>query len=149
MSIIKSSVFILLFLNSVWGYSQPAIANLDADFITNPKPIILYFHTDWCRYCAIQSEQLKKDTSIRKMLNNNFYFIDFNAESGEQIIFNGKKHKGNKSSTHELVKSFFPKSRQIAYPAWVILDKNYNPVFSYEGLIKPDKLKEIFSLIPK
>lgn len=150
MTIIKSLVFtISLFLNSVWAYSQHAIQSLDADFTTNPKSIILYFHTDWCSYCAIQSLQLKKDTSINKILNNDFYFIDFNAESKEQIIFNGKNYKGGKGSTHEFVKSFFPKNRQIAYPAWVILDKNNNLIFSHEGLIKSEKLKEIFSLIPK
>jgi len=146
---IKSSVFILsLFLNSVLAYSQPAVRSLDAGFITNPKPIVLYFHTDWCSYCAIQSEQIKKDTSISKMLNNSFYFIDFNAESKEQIIFNGKNYKEDKNSTHEFVKSFFPKRKPIAYPAWVILDKNYSLIFSHEGLIKPEKLKKIFALIP-
>jgi thioredoxin-related protein len=123
----------------MWAQGQHAVKSLDEGFNANPKPIVLYFHTDWCSYCAIQSKQLKKDTSISKMLNNDFYFIDFNAESREQIIFNGSNYKGAKNSTHELVQSFFPNSRQIAYPAWVILDKNYKLIFNHQGLLKPDK----------
>ena len=145
----KSISVLFLFFNSMWAYSQPAVKKLDEGFSGHSKPIVLYFHTDWCSYCAIQSAQLKKDTSISQMLNESFYFIDFNAESLGQIIFNDYTFRGTKNSTHEFAKSFFPNSRQIAYPAWVILNKNYQLIFSHQGLIKLDKLKEILSLIPK
>ncbi len=129
-------------------YSQHAVSSLDSGFKAHPKYIVLYFHTDWCSYCAMQSEQIAKDASISKMLNKRFYFVNFNAESKDPVIFNNRTYAGVKNSTHNLVQSFFPKNRKIAYPVWVILDKNYNLIFSHEGLIKPAKLKEIFALIP-
>lgn len=127
------------------AFSQHPINKLDADFLVNPKPIIILFHTDWCNYCSIQSKQIEKDTTLKLLLKESYYFIDFNAELEQDISFNGNIFKARKNSAHDFANSFFKKNKQIAFPAWIILDKNYNQLFNYEGLIKPKELKTILN----
>lgn len=112
---------------------------------TNNKPTVIFFHTDWCSYCKIQQKQIEKDAEVSFILKNHYNFIDFDAESQQEKIYNNKRYKPVKNSTHEFVKMFFPKSSQIAYPLWIILDQNQNIIFKHEGLIKLKDLKKILT----
>lgn len=130
-------LFFVMLINSQDTYGQ--------QLFDKTKPTVLYFHTDWCGYCAIQSKQIQKDSLLNSILKNQYNFIDFNAEYQEETMFRGKIYKPGKNNIHEFAKSFFPKNKQIAYPAWIILDNNHKILFRHEGLIKPKELKALLS----
>ncbi|WP_228376432.1 thioredoxin family protein [Chryseobacterium sp. JAH] len=112
----------------------------------NKKPIIIHLYTDWCSVCKIESFQLKKDKDLIKMMNENFHFINFEAEkTKEKINFQGKEFNylpnGN-SGIHELALALFKNKNQPVYPLWIILDENQELVYYHEGLFEPEKMKE-------
>lgn len=112
----------------------------------NQKPIIIHLYTDWCLVCKIESFQLKKDKDLMKMINDNFYLINFEAEkTKEKINFQGKEFKylpnGN-SGIHELALALSKNKSQPVYPLWIILDKNQELVYYHEGEFKPREMKE-------
>jgi thiol-disulfide isomerase/thioredoxin len=112
----------------------------------NPKPIIIHIYTSWCSVCKIESFELSKDKDLVQLMNENFYFINFEAEkTKEKINFLGKEFNylpnGN-SGIHELVLVLSKNKNQPVYPLWIILDKNWNLVEYHEGLFKAEKMKE-------
>lgn len=112
----------------------------------NPKPVIIHIYTDWCSVCKIEAFNLNKEKDLIKMINENFYFIHFEAEKTKQKIrFQGKNFEyisnGN-SGIHELVLALSKNKTQPAYPLWIILDKNQNLTEYHEGIFKPEKLKQ-------
>ncbi|SDQ13483.1 AhpC/TSA family protein [Chryseobacterium soldanellicola] len=110
------------------------------------KPVIIHLYTDWCTVCKIESFQLNKNEELVKMINEDFYFINFEAEkTKEKIIYQGKEFNylpnGN-SGIHELALALSKNKNQPVYPLWIILDKNQNLVYFHEGQLKPEKMRE-------
>ncbi|KPH12920.1 thiol:disulfide interchange protein [Chryseobacterium sp. ERMR1:04] len=111
-----------------------------------PKPIIIHLYTDWCAVCKIESFQLNKDKDLVKMINNNFYFINFEAEKTKDTIhFQGKEFSylpnGN-SGIHELALALSKNKKQPVYPLWIILDSNQKLIYYHEGEFKPEKMNQ-------
>ncbi len=80
------------------------------------------------------------------MINENFYYIHFNAEKTKhKINFQGQEFhyvsNGN-SGIHELVLTLAKNKSRPVYPLWIILDKDWNLIEYHEGEFKPEKLKE-------
>ncbi|MCW3161455.1 thioredoxin fold domain-containing protein [Chryseobacterium oryctis] len=118
---------------------------------TLPKPVIIHIYTDWCSVCKIESFEVNKDKDLIKMINKNFYFINFEVEkTKDEIYFQGKKFgylsNGN-SGIHELVLAFSKNKSQPVYPLWIILDQNQNLIEYHEGKFSPEKLRQKLSEI--
>ncbi|MGD1320073.1 thioredoxin fold domain-containing protein [Chryseobacterium sp. 2R14A] len=111
----------------------------------NHKPVIIHIYTSWCSVCKIEFFELNKDKELTQFINNNFYFINFEAEkTKEKIRFQGKEFEylpnGN-SGIHELVLALSKNKKQPVYPLWIVLDENQNLVEYHEGKYHPDQLK--------
>ena len=134
--------YFIFILSSLNLQAQISLEKFNSIFNENPKPILLYFSTNWCSYCMIQKKQLEKDDELLQILNNDIYFIEFDAETNESIIFLNKKYepKSNKK-THPFLEEFIDKNEQISYPYWVLISKDFKIEMTYAGLIKNKKLK--------
>src|SRR5687767_8787784 len=55
------------------------------------KPVVVFIHTDWCKYCGAMKNATLKKKDVIQLLNEKFYFVSFNAEQKEDIEFSGKK----------------------------------------------------------
>lgn len=111
----------------------------------NSKPIIIHIYTDWCSVCKIEKYNLNKDKNLVEKINQDFYFINFEAEkTKDKINFQGKEFNylpnGN-SGIHELALALSKNKNQPVYPLWIILDANQNLVEYHEGEFKPEKMK--------
>ncbi|ASW74519.1 thiol:disulfide interchange protein [Chryseobacterium piperi] len=153
-------IFLILFLMlvSCFCLSQKMRAGTFSELETlekeHQKPIIIHLYTDWCAICKIESFNLNKDKELVQLINEDFYFINFEAEkSKEKLHFQGKEFNylpnGN-SGIHELALALSKNKNQPVYPLWIILDARQNLIYYHEGEFKPDnmkqKLKEIISL---
>lgn len=152
----KAALFSILFLMPCLIFSQiktVAFSDLDSLQKENPKPVIIHLYTDWCSVCKIESFQLKKDKDLINMINEKFYFINFEPEkTKEKISFRGKVFNylpNGTSGIHELALALSKNKKQPIYPLWIILDKDQNLIEYHEGLFKPEEMKKKLRTIVK
>lgn len=145
----KMILNIMLILAPCFYLSQMrtgTFSGLENSRIQDRKPVIIHLYTDWCSVCKIESYHINKDKDLVKMMNEDFYFINFETEkTKEKINFQGEefayRSNGN-SGIHELALALSKNKDQPVYPLWIILDADQNLVYYHEGQFKPEKIKE-------
>ena len=135
-----------------FGFSQikvNAINEIDSLLRIQPKPILVLLSTDWCSYCKVQKQLVQRNEKF-KAKGSTFYYVEFDAESTDDIIFNGKmfktSSKKNRKQPHELTFYLLENSKPI-YPTWLLLDSGYNVLFKHQGFLKPKFLDELVEKI--
>lgn len=118
----------------------------ELETIQNKKTVIIHVYTDWCGICKIEKHAIEKDQDLIKMINENFYVIQFEAEKTKDTIhFQGKYFyylpNGN-SGIHELALALSQHRNQPVYPLWIFLDKNQQLLYYHEGIFTPEKMKQ-------
>lgn len=127
------------------------IAVVDSCMTANPKPILVLLSTDWCSYCQMQKSQLRKNTAFQ-MKSDVFYYIEFDAESKETIHWQGKdyafKPTGVSTGVHELAIALND-HKKLAFPTWILLDKDYQLLFRHKGVLTPKQLTDLLQTMDK
>lgn len=116
-----------------------------------PKPVLLLLSTDWCVYCKMQKFQIRRNKKFMKS-SHYFYYAELNAESKEPLKFRGKIYRflpnGTSSGVHELAVALGKHNGTLAYPTWVVMDKDLNILYRHSGVLdKKDLLLMTDSLI--
>lgn len=116
-----------------------------------PKPMVFFIHTDWCGFCqAMKTKTLQNDEVVAR-LNQKYYFIDFNAEQKEEVVFAGQIFRfqptGVRTGVHQLAEALATINGQLSYPALIILNEKYEIVFQYAGFVTVKELLQILQEI--
>lgn len=130
----------LLNFNCLAAQESIPINEVENKLKENPKHIIIELYTDWCGICAIQDKKIQKDKALISKLNDEFYFVRFDAESKESFTINAYEFK-NQDKIHDFAKAIASDSN--AFPAWIILNPKLEIIFQYNGLIETEDLKAI------
>lgn len=113
---------------------------VDSLLLSVPKPIVVFLHTDWCTYCDAMENTTFKDKEVINKLNNNYYFVSFDAESKESIKFQNRifsyKPSGRKTGVHELAEALGKYQNKLSYPTTVILNIKKEIVFQYPSMLR-------------
>lgn len=125
------------------------ISKVDTLMAQEAKPILVLLSTDWCQYCQMQKNQIRKNKDFAAKANL-FYYVEFNAESKENVWFQGKaytfKPTGVNTGTHALARALNGPGT-LAFPTWILLDRNYQVLFRHGGVLTPDQLKELLEVV--
>lgn len=112
-----------------------------------PKKVVVFIHTDWCKYCHTMQNITLKDKKVIAILNEQFYFVNFDAEEKKPITFNrhtfNYKPNGSNTGIHQLAEQLATKEGKITYPTLCILNGRMEIVFQYANLISVNDLKAI------
>jgi len=142
----KSLLVVILFLFANQNFAQlntHTFEQAEKLSIENPKPFVIFIHTDWCKICKIMKNTTFKSKGIIEQLDKNFYFISFNAEDKKDIKFNKNtfnfKPKGKNSGVHELAELL---SNQT-YPTITILNSDYSILTQIESFVNAKTLLKI------
>jgi len=111
---------------------------------TDPKKFVIDIYTDWCMWCKRMDKQTFQKDHIARYVNKNYYAIKFNAETKEDIEFNGNTYKFVKKGRkgyHELALAIT--QGQLSYPTVVFLDENLSVIQPIPGF----QDAEMFELI--
>jgi thioredoxin-related protein len=154
----REKLLLLLLLFSVIpsGFAQlnmVSFEQIDSLQKIQKRKVVVFIHTDWCQFCHAMKNTTFKNEHIIKELNDNFYFIDFNAEEKRTILFNKATFKfkstGNTSGIHELAIQLGTINKQLNYPALCVLNSENEIIFQDNNYINPkefqlilEKLKE-------
>jgi thioredoxin-related protein len=113
------------------------------------RNVVVFIHTDWCKYCQTMQNTTFTNDSIIYKLNTQFYFIDLNAEQKENIVFNGRTFKykptGTNTGIHELAEQLATVDNQVAYPTLCFLNSNKEIIFQYYQFINSTDLSTLLT----
>lgn len=116
----------------------------------NPKPIVVFIHTSWCKYCKMMENSTFKNQEVIRLLNDNFYFVSFDAETKNAITFNNYSFKfkptGQNIGIHELATALATIDNNVVYPTIAILDANFSILYQKQSYLKASTL---FSILEK
>lgn len=129
-------------------YSQQvSFSELDSLLVHDPKPVLVFIHTDWCRYCLGMQQVTFTDEEVRHLLAENVYFVSLDAETEEDIVFRNHRFQfqpsGRGTGIHELAYALGNQKGELSYPTTCILTPDYEIDFQYGGFISARKMKKV------
>jgi len=103
---------------------------LEDSLRVNPKPVFLYFHTDWCTYCRKMEAEVFTKPFIVAELSENYYAVKFDAENPEDVIFDGmvfsnQQLKKSRTPLHDLAILFNGQNKPFAPPLMLLMDEKF------------------------
>ena len=109
------------------------------------RPIVIFIHTSWCKYCLAMKKNTFTNQNIIQKLNDNFYFVTFNAETKKNITFNNHTFKfkptGKNTGTHELASTLT--NNNLTYPSIVFLSSKNYVLHTENSFLDPKTLLKI------
>lgn len=146
----KLLLLLFLFLAIPPGFAQLKLVSFEQiDSLQNiqKKKVVVFIHTDWCQFCHAMKNTTFKNEKIIRELNDNFYFIDFNAGEKRTIVYNKATFKfkstGINSGIHELAIQLGTIDKQLNYPVLCILNSENEIIFQDSNYIKPKEFRLI------
>jgi thioredoxin-related protein len=113
------------------------------------RPVFVFIHTTWCKYCAAMEHTTFKDKAIIEVLNKKYYCIFLDAETKQDIFFNNHLFKykatGNNTGSHELAEQLAFLNGQIAFPTICILNEETEIAFQQSNYLSSADLKKILN----
>lgn len=107
------------------------------------RDVVVFVHTDWCKFCLQMKNTTFKNDSIMRLLSDNFYFVSLNAEDKKDIHYQGYTFKyrptGRTTGVHELAEELSTINGKVNYPTISVFN-NKEILFQYGGLMKSDQL---------
>jgi len=117
-----------------------------------PRYTLVFLYTDWCKFCAAMKNTSFKDESVVELLNKRFYFVPFDGEGKDEVVFMGRNFKynptGTKTGVHQIAEQLGTIDGQLAYPATVLLDPQFQIVFRHNAYLDAEQLLEILRAVP-
>lgn len=144
----KQLIVILIFF-ALKGTAQEAVQwisfeELPEKMRVEKKPVLLFFYTDWCKYCQLQKSTTFEDKTIVNKLNTSYYPIKVNGETTEAISFLGRKYQYNPSTkTHEFLEQMMQKDGKLTFPTTTFISKDLSVVVKKEGYISQEVFEEL------
>ena len=107
-----------------------------------PKPVVVFIHTNWCRYCNAMKGTTLKNKQLIESINERYYFADLDAEEKRNIQFNGYqfqyKPTGNNTGIHQLAEALGTINNKLAYPSIYFLNTKHEIIYQREGYINAE-----------
>jgi hypothetical protein len=92
----------------------------------------------------MQKFQIQRNKRFQKS-RNHLYYAELNAESKESLKFKGKTYRflpsGESSGVHELAVALGKHNGTLAYPTWVVMDKDLNIRYRHSGVLRKEDLQ--------
>ena len=117
------------------------------------RPVLVFIHTGWCRYCNSMRNSLHNHKEVAELVKRKFYLVELNAEAKNTIRFAGRdfqfKPTGLSTGTHELAAELGTVNGQISYPSLCILNNKNEITFQYAGFLDPVSLLKLLRSVSK
>lgn len=142
MIIIKYILLLGFLCATLIGFAQEvkwtSFTDLNDSLKSNPKKVIVKIETDWCGYCKMMDNKVFNHKLTDRKIGDDYYFVKFNAESREEVIFRNNRFKPSfsKGGKHELALALNGKGNPISYPTTILLSSNLEVENRLNGYLK-------------
>lgn len=115
------------------------------------RNVVVFIHTEWCKYCQAMQQTTFKNKEVLDALNEKFWFAAIDAEAKKDIPFNGKvylyKPTGSNTGIHQLAEHLGTINGQVSYPTICLLNAEHKIIYQYnQYLSSKDLLKILYKL---
>lgn len=115
------------------------------------RKVVVFFHTDWCKYCQKMKSITLVDEEVIETLNDVFYFVSFDGEEKKDIEFQGHtfryKPSGANTGMHELTEQLATIDGKVNYPTMSVINSKNEILFQYGGYMSVEELKEVLKAL--
>lgn len=122
---IFSIVFVIFSGHLLSQVNWTAFENLNDSIRKQKKPLLIFVHTDWCKFCYLQDKTTFTD-SLVVALTKNFYCLRLNAEAKTTITFINRtytyKATGLNTGQHQLADYLAKEKGIVSYPTTILLN---------------------------
>ncbi len=117
-----------------------SFAEMQEAYAKEPRPILIDMYTNWCGWCKVMDKNTYQHSKVAAYINEHYYAVKFDAESKEEISFNGKKYAYNpRYKTHDLAMEL--SFGRLEYPNTIFLaDIKARPA-PLAGYMKPKEIE--------
>ena len=151
---------LLCFISFFWaiplGFAQLNMVQfeqIDSLQTIEKRSIVVFIHTDWCKYCQVMKANTFKNQEVVQLLNSKFYFVDFDAEQKRKIKFNSThfafKPNGTSAGIHELAMALGTINGQLSYPTLCVLNAKNEIVFQHNSFLTAKDLSAVLTTSEK
>lgn len=145
------SVVILQPLLSVGQIKTYPFNQIDSLQKIEKKTVVVFIHTNWCKFCAAMFSTTFKQKDVIKKMNKDFYFVELDAEEKKTITLNSFQFKykqtGANTGMHELAKHLATINKKISYPTLCFLNEKYEIIYQQQDYVNAKYLVAILNLL--
>ncbi|GGD18491.1 thioredoxin family protein [Hyunsoonleella pacifica] len=122
------------------GINWMSWAQLEQALNKEPKPVFVYFHSEWCAYCKKIKRKVFTNPEVIQKLNTDYYAVEMDVESKDTIVFDGviftnKQATKKRNGVHELPLLLASReNKAFTLPATLFFENAFNireRVFKY------------------
>ena len=113
-----------------------------------PRKIMIDVYTDWCGWCKKMDKETFEHPVIAEYINKNFYPVKLDAESKEEITFNGNTFKyvaQGSRGYHELAAGLL--NGKMSYPSIAYMNEKLELLGAIPGFYTPDRIEPLLNYI--
>ena len=114
-----------------------------------PRPVVVFLHADWCKFCQGMKNTTFMDNKVNETLSEKFYFVSFDGESKEDVTFLNYtfryKPTGVNTGVHELAEQLGGKNGVVSYPTVTFLNAKYEILYQHDGFLSARKLLRVLN----
>jgi thioredoxin-related protein len=113
-----------------------------------PRKIMIDVYTDWCSWCHKMDKETFNHPVIADFINQHYYPVKLNAESKEEITFNGNTYKfvaQGARGYHELAAGLL--NGKMSYPSIAYMNEKLELLGAVPGFYTPDRIEPLLSYI--
>ena len=130
------------------GVNWLSAEELEQSYYQEPKAILIFLTTSWCKICKMQKNTTFANDSVIRWMNKTVYAFKLDAESKDSLSFFNRIYTFNTAEKfHDLALYFGKNNKQIVFPSTVLLDNKLQIWFRKTALINSTEMIEILKVV--
>ncbi len=147
-----SALVLITLVQRGFGQSQTVtFQQLDSLQRIERRPVLVFIHTDWCRYCQAMENTTFQDESVTTQLRQAYYWVSLNAESKQDITVQGQVFRyqptGQGTGQHELAQALGTVDGTLTFPTLCFLNADYEIIHQQSGFVRARQLTDMLEAV--